>query len=1150
MKIFKYLIFLLVVFSNQAFSSIDSTVVQTFTFDSLYNRRATFDLPNSNESYRKILMEYRLKCDPRTAHDKYNCGEWDYLTYNVIYKKLGVMDSTITKDAYLYKLNYLAKDTFEYSDKQGWDRYLIKNQVRTITAFDKDTFKLDINSGTKTYNFNSAKNRIQLYYTKAELKSLGLSKGTFNRIALNSTSTVELSKMTVKISNSSLTNTTRFANNPELIFDTYFCDKFSVKSGWNEITLNQDYTWNGFTGIIIDISFEKGTSDFNLSGVDTTKSIFSNTEDNYLKFDGKNDYVFLGSMPKMNGINQFTFETWFRVDEWNKWATLFGNGQNQIELGEVVGDLYMEIRPLVNSYAKLASTIKIGAWTHIAVVWDGTQSNNSYKMKLYLNGELQSITNNAVFPDKTSSADLLYSFSNMSTPANSLNGAMNETRIWNYALSETEIKTNFSKTLNPTDFDYKKLIAYYAPTLSSDKMISEDKVSLSKIDGKLIGIPRNEFLEAEDLCLNQQQISFKPTIRLMKSVFQSKTETITNTVDAPKEPSTLVKYKVENFKQIPDQITPVYTEKFNYTYNGRFPISTAIADSAAATYNKITFANTKFNFISNIFEKTEPFEIGRFITPYGINLDLGPEGFCWTYDVTDYADLLKGKIDFAVGNQQELVDVKFIFIKGTPPRNLLTRTKVWGNFQSVSYGELSNDDRLTETKVNINSEAKEFKLKTRLTGHGHNSNDGKPPHCCEWKDNIHYLYINGQEAANWSIWQTLDCGTNPVYPQGGTWPHAREGWCPGDLVKDYDFEVTKFIQPGTSTIDYDITPVPDNNKGMAGGNYWMNFELLQYSAVNFAKDAEIYDVVAPSNNQYYSRKNPICSPPVLKIRNNGNADITSLKITYHVSGGQVSTFDWANKVGIKPHSTATIEMPIAEANFWVGDSKKYFYSTITEVNGTKDDYADNDTYISSFNMPDILGVNPVFALKTNLRGGDFSYKITDMKGKEIFNRGSLLNNTNYIDTLRIPEGCYNLKIFDIYGYGLSYWNYPEQGSGSLRVLNNKGALIKAFNPDCGFGYDYSFYVGNYNYVEENNFETLVDLYPNPASDFFSYKSKYEMGLSDITVTSLDGTVIIRDKSFIGIDSSKKYSIADYPPGLYYLSISNGTITINKKFIKE
>ncbi len=63
----------------------DTLIVQTFTFDSIATRRGVFAFPENTEDYAKIIMVYTLKCDPRTPHDKFDCGEWDYCTYTRIY---------------------------------------------------------------------------------------------------------------------------------------------------------------------------------------------------------------------------------------------------------------------------------------------------------------------------------------------------------------------------------------------------------------------------------------------------------------------------------------------------------------------------------------------------------------------------------------------------------------------------------------------------------------------------------------------------------------------------------------------------------------------------------------------------------------------------------------------------------------------------------------------------------------------------------------------------------------------------------------------------------------------------------------------------------------------------------------------------------
>ncbi len=79
MKIKKATFSLFLLFPVFWVQSQDTVVVQTLIFDSITTRRGIWQFPEG-ESFRKILMYHTLKCDPRTTHEHYNCGEWDYLT--------------------------------------------------------------------------------------------------------------------------------------------------------------------------------------------------------------------------------------------------------------------------------------------------------------------------------------------------------------------------------------------------------------------------------------------------------------------------------------------------------------------------------------------------------------------------------------------------------------------------------------------------------------------------------------------------------------------------------------------------------------------------------------------------------------------------------------------------------------------------------------------------------------------------------------------------------------------------------------------------------------------------------------------------------------------------------------------------------------
>ena len=106
---------------------------------------------------------------------------------------------------------------------------------------------------------------------------------------------------------------------------------------------------------------------------------------------------------------------------------------------------------------------------------------------------------------------------------------------------------------------------------------------------------------------------------------------------------------------------------------------------------------------------------------------------------------------------------------------------------------------LNQISITLNKNAKAYKIKSIISGHGHSG----PYNCCEWDSKTHTWYINGYGLFRWNVW--TDCGNNPLYPQGGTWPFNRAGWCPGSIVDEYEFELTPFVIPGdTITLNYGI----------------------------------------------------------------------------------------------------------------------------------------------------------------------------------------------------------------------------------------------------------------------------------------------------------------------------------------------------------
>ncbi len=118
----RILLFILIILSVSYSYSQDTTVIQTLTFDSITARRGFWEFPDTTHQYRKVLMQYTLKCDAATTQDGYACGEWDYLTYTNIYEHTGNLDSNLAEHAQ-FVVGTQEPDTFLYGSAVGYNIY-------------------------------------------------------------------------------------------------------------------------------------------------------------------------------------------------------------------------------------------------------------------------------------------------------------------------------------------------------------------------------------------------------------------------------------------------------------------------------------------------------------------------------------------------------------------------------------------------------------------------------------------------------------------------------------------------------------------------------------------------------------------------------------------------------------------------------------------------------------------------------------------------------------------------------------------------------------------------------------------------------------------------------------------------------------------
>ncbi len=446
-------------------------------------------------------------------------------------------------------------------------------------------------------------------------------------------------------------------------------------------------------------------------------------------------------------------------------------------------------------------------------------------------------------------------------------------------------------------------------------------------------------------------------------------------------------------------------------------------------------------------DTVETFQLGSFVTPYGKRLKMGGEnGWKWYYDVSDYAPLLKGKVDLQAGNNQELLDLKFLFVKGTPPRNVISVENVYP-FGTYKYEYLANDSVLKPKRIVLNKNASGFKLKARISGHGHFG----PHNCCEWDSKTHTYAIGDWDQYKWNVWK--DCGFNPIYPQGGTWPFDRAGWCPGTKVDEYDFELTGRVFPGdTMLIDYRIEMYSDN--GEKDGEFRMSHQLVSYGPPNFKNDARIEDIIAPSSKDSYSRINPVCNNPRIIIRNTGEYPLKSLEIVYGLKNGEKRQYLWGGDLKFMEAEEVWLPAP----DWSNAESAGIFSVEIRKPNGVADEYSANNKMTSTVNVPEILPGKFVVYIETNDKGRakENSYFISGDPGDVLYSREVFQDSVTYNDTVNLSPGCYEFRLTDSMEDGMiRHWWYHNSNpglvgrNGKIEFHSLDGEVLHTFPYDFG-----------------------------------------------------------------------------------------------------
>lgn len=1120
----------------------DTIMIQTFTYEGypvgegwLAPREGYFDFSEvEGLDFAKVYIHYNLICDNGQSPA---CGEWDYLSYIKVMEHTGI---GFHPSYIIGGEGGLSPEQFSYMNDVSWkyhpryEHFISWDNPNAVNSFTVGSNSIDID-----YPFKSDESDFRSYfiYKADELSGSGLTAGDITGMQFNIQNTGDaVQRLKIRIKHSNLDELTDHVDEEGFV-TVYNKDTEFSSTGWQTLDFTEFFAWDGSSNIIVDIGFssDNGTAATVVKGENTgwNSSLLSNTDDLYFDFNGPDFIDVLED--NLNGFeNEITISFWLNGSEEQPQSDFVfeavsedGNRLLGTHLPWSNGRIYWDAGTSAH-YDRIEKDADNpeqykGTWNH----WTLVKKAQLGQMKIYLNGEIWHESTGKFMPIGEIYNMIIGRGGNVSNNDRFYDGKLDEFRVWSKFLEQETVTEWMYKNIDESHPDYDSLRLYYQ---FNDNV---DFTTLESVSGEYSpfqGIP--QVLDYDGNRVKDFQVSqLRPQVKFNRNTSGYTLDSIIVVDSIPNGAIQLDIYAQDNPGDEPyiDESLLVYPSYYNnYVYDENL---NAIDSTLVEPDVELVLEMIEYNTSEPGVEVLIPWEVGRFITPYGNNLSLGADGWTWVYDVTDFQHLFQGdSVHIRAGNFQELLDMKVYFVEGTPPRDLLEVKPLYSKNPGLSVF----DEIIIDTVVDILPEAKMFSLKTTVTGHGF----GQGANCGEFCSNIHSVEVNGNEEYSWEILQ--ECGENPLYPQGGTWFYDRAGWCPGMPATQQNLDLTPYVNVGvdeTITVDYDIEHDPY-------GNYVTEIFLVSYDEPNFENDASIEEIIAPNNFKLNGRYNPICGNPIIRIKNTGENNLTALNIEYGIQGMETYTYEWQGSLEFLQEEI--IQLPTMDVEDFQDATNLRFNVSISN---DLDEYEYNNAMSSTFAMAPEHDHQLIIHYKTNKRPFENSYEILDTDGNVIFERGDFEMSTVHIDTLNLEPGCYEFIAYDAGGDGMYDWP-SGHGTGYIKFYDLNGDQVA--NLEEWFGE----YI-RYNFINTANLVRIEDLkkatfniFPNPSDGLFNIELMTNAGDYSISIYNTTGSLVKELKLKTASPGTYPINLSELKQGFYLINVSSGEFNIFKKIMIE
>jgi len=110
-------------------------------------------------------------------------------------------------------------------------------------------------------------------------------------------------------------------------------------------------------------------------------------------------------------------------------------------------------------------------------------------------------------------------------------------------------------------------------------------------------------------------------------------------------------------------------------------------------------------------------------------------------------------------------------------------------------------------------------------------------------------------------------------------------------------------------IDINMMPYVDS-VGEAQAREAITAYLIQYKKPNHRYDVALEEIEAPTDKQFYNRRNPSVFRPVIRFRNVGSQPLKEVEIKYGTKGFKSKTYRWTGYLEFYEETTLVLPGPI------------------------------------------------------------------------------------------------------------------------------------------------------------------------------------------------------------------------------------------------